>query len=121
MSYDEGENWTPAIKTNIPDARVKQSAGNLPDGTAFLVGCPSGNKHRYPLALLLSEDGRCFDRGYLLREGGTKLPPQQWSGRYKTLGYSYPKSLVYDGRLYVAYSTNKETVELTIIDLSTLR
>lgn len=121
MSYDEGENWTPAIKTNIPDARVKQSAGNLPDGTAFLVGCPSGNKHRYPLALLLSKDGRCFDRGYLLREGGTKLPPQQWSGRYKTLGYSYPKSLVYDGRLYVAYSTNKETVELTIIDLSTLR
>ena len=122
LSHDRGETWTDAAITNIPDARVKQSAGNLPDGTAFLAGCPSAGKQRYPLAVLFSADGVCFDRGVLLRSGAAASPtrpeglqPQRWTGRYKTLGYSYPKSLVWRGRLYVVYATNKEDVECTII------
>jgi len=117
MSSDEGEHWTEALPTNIPDARVKQSAGNLPDGTAFLAGNPTGSKRRVPLALLLSSDGICFDCGYLLRTA-TDLPPQRYPGRYKTLGYSYPKSMTFKNHLYVAYSTNKECVECTILDLN---
>lgn len=114
MSYDRGETWSEPVVTNIPDARVKQSAGNLPDGTAFLAGNPTGAKRRYPLVLLFSHDGIRFDKALLLRAGGSELQPQRYPGKAKTLGYSYPKSMVHKGKLYVSYSTNKEDVECTI-------
>lgn len=119
LSNDRGETWTEPAVTNIPDARVKQSAGILPDGTAYLAGSPTGTKRRYPLAVLFSEDGVCFDKAILLRSGGTGLQPQRYPGKAKTLGYNYPKSMVYNGKLYVAYATNKEDVECTIINIKT--
>jgi hypothetical protein len=91
----------------------------LPDGTAYLAGSPTGTKRRYPLAVLFSEDGVCFDKAILLRSGGTDLQPQRYPGKAKTLGYNYPKSMVYNGKLYVAYTTNKEDVECTIINIKT--
>ena len=117
LSSDRGETWAEPVVTNIPDARVKQSAGNLPDGTAYLVGNPTGAKRRYPLVGLFSADGIHFDRALLLRSGGNGLQPQRYPGKAKTLGYSYPKSMVHNGRLYVGYATNKEDVECTIIPL----
>jgi hypothetical protein len=115
MSHDRGQTWTEPVLTNIPDARVKQSAGNLPDCTAYLVGCPTKAKRRWPLAVLLSNDGICFDKGFLLRAGGDDLQSQRFPGKAKTLGYNYPKSLVYKDELYVAYATNKEDVEISIL------
>jgi hypothetical protein len=114
LSNDRGETWTEPAVTNIPDARVKQSAGNLPDGTAYLVGCPTGSKRRYPLVALFSDDGIRFDKAILLRAGVSDLQSQRYPGKAKTLGYSYPKSMVYNGKLYISYSTNKEDVECTI-------
>ena len=119
LSHDRGETWTEPTVTNIPDARVKQSAGNLPDGTAYLAGNPTGVKRRYPLVALFSHDGIRFDKAILLRAGGSDLQPQRYPGKAKTLGYNYPKSIVYYGRLYVAYATNKEDVECTIINIKT--
>src|SRR5699024_12715107 len=66
-STDEGRTWTAPALTNVPDARTKQSAGNLPDGTAYLVGHPTGRRARFPLTVLLSADGETFDAGYTLR------------------------------------------------------
>jgi hypothetical protein len=107
--------------TNIPDARTKQCAGNLPDGSAYMVGCPVNGKQRYPLVLMLSKDGLCFNKAALLRSGGTSdLPPRRYEGRYKTLGYSYPKAIVHDNRLWVGYSVNKEDVVCTIIPIDKL-
>ena len=120
ISSDHGETWTEPMITNIPDARVKQSAGNLPDGTAYLVGNPTGAKRRWPLVALLSKDGCRFDKAILLRAGGSDLQPQRYPGKAKTLGYSYPKSMVHHGKLYIAYATNKEDVEYTTVDLNTL-
>ena len=117
LSRNRGASWTEPVITNIPDARVKQSAGNLPDGTAFLVGNPTGTKRRYPLVVLFSPDGIHFDRAILLRSGGPGLQPQHYPGKAKTLGYSYPKSMVHNGKLYVCYATNKEDVECTILPL----
>lgn len=117
VSTDRGENWSKPIETNIPDARTKQCAGNLPDGTAFMVCCPSNGKWRWPLVVLLSRDGKVFDKAILLRSGlPDDLPPRRYNGRYKTLGYSYPKAFVHQNKLYVGYSVNKEHVACTFIE-----
>lgn len=121
FSHDRGETWSKPVITNIPDARTKQCAGNLPDGTAYLVCCPVNGKQRYPLVLLLGKDGKNFTRAFLLRSGDAgDLPPRRYEGRYKTLGYSYPKAMTHHGWLYVSYSTNKEEVQYTRISIEGL-
>ncbi|MEV4012483.1 exo-alpha-sialidase [Nonomuraea angiospora] len=42
VSTDDGATWSKSVETNVPDSRSKQSAGNLPDGTAYLVSNPTG-------------------------------------------------------------------------------
>jgi hypothetical protein len=119
-SADRGATWTTPVLTNMPDSRAKQSAGNLPDGTAFLVNEPSGNKNRIPLVVSLSKDGRVFDKAFVLRRGGADLQPLRTPGRYKRPGYHYPKSVVWNGWLYISYATNKEDVQLTRVPLASL-
>ncbi|MAO65570.1 MAG: hypothetical protein CL666_11275 [Balneola sp.] len=121
ISYDRGESWSTPELIDTPDSRSKQSAGNLPDGTAFMVNNPSADKTRYPLAITLSEHGYTFDRALLIRSGGEDLQPLRYSGKYKREGYSYPKSIVWGDYLYVGYATNKEDVEGSRIPLSALK
>ncbi len=104
----------------MPDSRAKQSAGNLPDGTAFQVNNPVTTNRRSPLVVTLSHDGKLFDKAFVLRAGGSELQAQRYAGKAKTLGYNYPKSLVHDGFLYVGYATNKEDVEITRVPLASL-
>lgn len=118
-SCDRGETWSTPVLTDMPDARAKQSAGNLPDGTAFLVNAPNSDRPRLPLAVTLSADGRTFDRSFLLR-GQSDLQPLRYEGQYKRPGYHYPKSVVWDGFLYVGYAANKEDVQVTRIPLTSL-
>jgi predicted neuraminidase len=118
-SCDRGETWTTPALTDMPDARAKQSAGNLPDGTAYLVNAPNTDRPRIPLAVTLSADGRTFDRSYLLRGQGY-LQPLRFEGQYKRPGYHYPKSIVWNGFLYVAYAANKEDVQVTRVPLTSI-
>ena len=119
ISKDRGESWTKPALTSFPDARTKQCAGNLPDGTSFIVSCPVPAKRRWPLVLHLSNDGIKFDKAILLRSGAAgDLPPRRYDGKYKTLGYSYPKAIVHNNKLYVSYSTNKEDVECSIVTIA---
>jgi len=118
-SCDAGETWTTPVLTAMPDSRAKQSAGNLPDGSAYLVNAPRAEKLRVPLAITLSRDGRRFDRAWLLR-GEASLQPLRFEGRYKRPGFHYPKSVIWKDHLYVGYATNKEDVELTRVPLSSL-
>lgn len=120
-SRDRGATWSTPVLTDMPDARTKQSAGNLPDGAAYLVGNPVEGKTRYPLVLVISADGRIFDQGWLLRAGGDALPAMRYDGKYKRQGYSYPKSAVLGDWLYVAYATSKEDIEVTRVPLDSLR
>lgn len=121
VSTDNGETWTKAVKTNMPDSRSKQCAGNLPDGTCYTASNPVGSKTRIPLVLTASADGVTFDHAWLLRAGGSDLQTQHTSGKSKTQGYSYPKAMVHGDWLYVAYSTNKEDVEYTRVPLSAIQ
>lgn len=119
-SKDCGKTWSRAQKTNMPDSRAKQSAGNLPDGTAYIVNNPSGSKSREPLTITLSDDGKTFDRAFLLRAGGSQQPAPIYEGLYKRKGFSYPKSFVWKEHLYVAYGENKEDIVVTRIPLASL-
>ena len=114
VSKDNGQTWSEVTPTQTPDARTKQSAGNLSDGTVFMAGCPVDNKLRSPLVLLLSKDGKLFDRAYLLRSNESD-PELVYEGKAKRKGFHYAKSLVYNGKLYVGYATNKEAAEITIV------
>lgn len=118
-SGDNGKTWTTPLVTNMPDARAKQSAGNLPDGRAFLVNNPSGSKQRTPLVLTLSQDGYLFDKAYLLK-AENELPAMRYAGKYKRIGYSYPKSIIWQNRLWVSYAVNKEDIEVTSVALEDL-
>ncbi|MFN3816549.1 sialidase family protein [Brevundimonas sp.] len=118
-SCDRGETWTTPVLTGMPDSRAKQSAGNLPDGTAYLVNAPNADRPRVPLAVTTSRDGHLFDRSFLLRGSGD-LQPLRFAGQYKRPGYHYPKSVVWGGFLYVGYAANKEDVQVTRIPLSSL-
>lgn len=119
ISPDNGASWTSAVSTDMPDSRAKQSAGNLPDGTAYFVSNPADTMRRMPLTVTLSADGRAFTKAYNLRTG-KDLQTRRYTGKYKTLGYSYPKSIVSGEYLYVGYSTNKEDVECTRIPLKNI-
>ncbi|MGQ2991394.1 MAG: sialidase family protein [Brevundimonas sp.] len=118
-SCDRGETWSAPVLTDMPDSRAKQSAGNLPDGTAYLVNAPNADRRRMPLAVTLSDDGRRFDRSFLLRGQGD-LQPLRFEGQYKRPGYHYPKSVVWNGHLYIGYATNKEDVQVTRVPLASL-
>jgi len=119
-SNDNGKTWSTPTATNIPDSRAKQSAGNLPNGDAFLVNNPSGNKNRAPLTITLSKDGELFERAFLLR-AESELPPMLYQGKYKRTGYSYPKSLVWNHRVWVSYAVNKEDIEVTSVEIGELK
>jgi hypothetical protein len=120
ISLDRGANWTIPVVTDMPDSRSKQSAGNLPDGTAFQVGNPVDTNVRIPLAVSLSRDGQVFDKAFILRKGGGDLQARRYTGTSKTLGYSYPKSMVWKEYLYVSYATNKEDVEYSRAPVASL-
>lgn len=117
ISRDNGETWSKAVQTDMPDSRAKQSAGNLPDGTAYMVGEPVNNKLRIPLCITLSKDGKAFDHSYVLRTQD-EIPALKYEGKAKRLGYHYPKSTVIGNNLYISYATNKENVDITIIPIS---
>lgn len=118
-SENDGKTWTKPVLTNMPDSRAKQSAGNFPDGRAFLVNNPSGSKQRTPLVLTLSKDGALFDKAFLLK-AENELPPMQYEGKYKRIGFSYPKSIIWQDRLWVSYAVNKEDIEVTSVVLENL-
>lgn len=117
QSCDLGAHWSLPVSTTMADTRAKQSAGNLPDGTAFLVNAPNSGKSRIPLAITLSRDGQAFTRAFRIR-GRADLPVMKYPGKYKRLGYHYPKSVVWNGTLWVAYSENKERIVITRIPVS---
>jgi len=119
-SDDQGETWTDAVETQVPDSRSKQCAGNLPDGTSYFAGNPVNNKNRWPLVLTLSADGSEFDHAWLLR-AKDEMQPLRYSGKAKREYYSYPKATVVGDYLYVGYSTNKEDVEYSRIPLASIQ
>ena len=121
VSYDSAKTWTPVVKTSMPDARTKQSAGNIADSTVYMVGNPNDDKLRIPLVVTLSSDGSYFNTAYLLLEDHDTLPDEpRFSGTAKRKGFHYPKTMVWKDTMYVSYAYYKEDVMYTRVPLKSL-
>lgn len=117
-SYDGGETWTKAYRTGFTNEDAMFKFGRLSDGRYYYIGNPVFNSNRFPLALLISEDGINFDQWYTIED---EIPTRSyWGGIYKSGYYGYPCVLEKDGYLYVAYSMNKETIAVSVIDISSI-
>ena len=114
-------NWSMPQPTNIPDAHTRTHAGTLPDGRTYLLGTQVSNtsvRHRRdPLTLSLSSDGIAFDRVWALRWGA---PERRFKGLDKDYGFAYPGATVSGSSLFVAYSVNKEDIEVLEVPLELL-
>lgn len=125
-SRDQGQTWSTPVKTNFPDATARAFAGNLPDGTAFIISNPATTPskthpnigRRNPLTIALSDDGVVFDRAYAIRAEPTSM---RFPGKNKVHGWQYPAAIVWKDFLYVAYSINKEDEGVSRIKLSDLQ
>ena len=72
---------------------------------------------RLHLMIALSDDGRLFDRQYMLVEGETT---RRVNGRHKEDGYHYPNCFADGDKLLVIYSINKEDSEVGIVETKEL-
>lgn len=115
MGSRDGTVWTRPRRTNFPDASSKMAGLRLSGGLYVMVSNPRpDNKERSPLALSVSKDGLSFTAlGILLDEPTSRRA----YGNRKTPGYQYPQLLEHEGRLLVAYSRNKEDIEVISVDL----
>lgn len=117
-SRDNGETWSLSTRTNYFDSTARTSAGNLPNGTAFLINNAMPKRgNRSLLTLGLSKDGVVFDRAWIVRGEPTKM---RHAGRSKANGWQYPHAISWKDSFFVAYSINKEDVAVTRISLEEL-
>ncbi len=124
-SRDDGRSWTLPRPTNFADATARSFAGNLPDGSAFILNNPNQSPgsvydfigRRIPLTISLSRDGISFDHAFVVRGEDTTM---RFPGENKLPGWQYPGATVWGDHLYVVYSINKEDVGLTRIRISDL-
>jgi hypothetical protein len=104
FSSDQGRSWSPPVRTNFPDATSKMHGLRLLDGRYVLVSNSNPSK-RDPLTIAISQDGMVFDKLAFL-VGGRQV--------------DYPHVMEHDGRLLIAFSSNKRTVEVLSIRLADL-
>ncbi|HCR19746.1 MAG TPA: hypothetical protein DIU35_19900 [Candidatus Latescibacteria bacterium] len=118
LSEDGGSSWTHPMYSNIPDSKSRVSAGRLADGRYFLINNAIADLlNRVPLMISISKDGLKFEKQYFLLNEPTRI---EFPGVLKAHGYQYPCALVKEDRLIVAYSVNKEHMELLTVDTRNL-
>lgn len=118
VSRDGGLSWTEPMLSDIPDSMSRVSAGRLHDGRYYLVGNTIADlMNRIPLILTLSDDGYKFGSQYILIDEPTQIA---FPGALKAHGHQYPATLPEEGRLLIAYSVNKEHMELIVVNTADL-
>lgn len=118
VSHDNGATWTHPVHTNYPDATSKNFAMRLSTGEYVLINNPDP-KRRDPLAISFSSDGWVFGHPAALRKGAAL--PRKPGSTAKTGSFQYPHAMEHGGSLWVAYSTNKEDIEVSEYRLSDLQ
>ena len=118
LSHDGGQSWDEVKKSwSLVMSGGKIWGQRTADGRYALAYNPvTDSTHRWPLAVVTSEDGR--DYRHMLCAAG-EVSPQRYWGFWKDCGLHYVRGLEcgtqppQDDGLYLAYSANKEDMWLT--------
>jgi hypothetical protein len=120
LSHDEGVTWSTPVKVpTLVMAGAKIWGQRTSDGRYALVYNPAEDGyHRWPLAIVTSDDGIAFD-DMLYLQG--EVPPRRFEGHAKDYGSQYNRG-VEEGNgkipgddLWITYSMNKEDIWITRI------
>lgn len=118
-SNDEGKTWTkPERALGFVNSNAKIWGQRTSDGKYATVYNPSD--FRWPLAISVSDDG--LDYKNLLLVNG-EIPTMRYGGSYKSYGPQYVRGIQErdgkpaDGKLWVAYSENKEDIWVSSIPI----
>lgn len=119
ISKDEGKSWTqPQRAPGFVNSNAKIWGQRTSDGRYATVYNPS--EFRWPLAISVSDDG--LDYKNLLLVNG-EIPTMRYGGSYKSYGPQYVRGIQErdgkpaDGKLWVAYSMNKEDIWISSISV----
>jgi hypothetical protein len=115
LSSDEGKTFSTPVKLpTITMDGAKMWGQRTDDGRYAIVYNPTvHDEHRYPLAIITSDDGIIFD-DLLLVNG--EVPPRRFFGRWKDFGQQYVRGIVEgngnppDESMWITYSMNKEDI-----------
>ena len=114
ISEDKGNSWLPVkISPSLVMSGGKQWGERTSDGRYALLYNPNTDScHRWPIAIVTSDDGIEFD--HMLCVHG-EVPPQRFWGFWRDCGPNYIRGLEagavsHDGALYITYSVNKEDI-----------
>ncbi|HVM89098.1 MAG TPA: exo-alpha-sialidase [Puia sp.] len=119
-SKDNAEHWSMPTETNFTDNDSKFHFGRLPDKRFYYVGIPDTLHHdaRTPLVLAISEDGKFFNKQYIIADQPYALKKK---GLWKEGQYGYPHTIIFNGDMYVIISRQKEAVEVIRFRLDQLK
>ena len=126
LSTDEGKTWSDPVKVpSLQMTGAKISGRATADGRYALIYNPNlDDDHRWPLAIVTSDDGIVFD-DMLCVHG--EVPPRRFNGKYKDFGPQYNRC-VEEGNgatpgsdLWVTYSMNKEDIWVSRIPVPVRR
>ena len=104
----------PSLVTNTAKVWGQQT----PDKDYIICYNPTTDgSHRWPLALMRSEDGRNF---YDMKAVIPELPPYRYQGNIKNLGAQYMRGICdyndsFDNNVWITYSCNKEDIWISRI------
>jgi hypothetical protein len=115
LSTDEGRTWSqPVREPTLVTAEGKVWGQHTADGRYALVYNPTrDNRHRWPIAIVTSDDGANFDQ--LLTVQG-EVAPRRFNGTDKAFGPQYMRGIA-EGNgtppgqaLWITYSMNKDDI-----------
>jgi len=114
-STDNGETWSPLVKSSLPNNNSGTDAVTLKDGRQVLVYnhvLPPGNLDkgpRTPLNVAISEDGKNWSAALIIEDS----PISQ---------YSYPSVIqTSDGLIHVIYTWRRQKIRHAVIDPAKLK
>lgn len=107
VSEDNGRTWTAPEKTNFPDATSKFFCLRTTAGRYVLIS-NANPKGRNPLCVSTSDDRVTFTQM-------ASLPIPDASGNRDTL--QYPHAIEHNNHLVIAFSRNKESIEVVKVPL----
>ena len=122
LSPDRGETWTKIVKCNtLLPTGAKIWGQRTKDGRyAIVYNHSATQRNRFPMAVLVGEDGHSFDKLYAIRGD---VPPKRYAGFAKNPGLQYFRGII-EGNgdppgnyMWIVYSVNKEDIWISRVTI----